>query len=378
MARKFLYIFAALIVMVIGGAFVLRLFPEELAQIAFVPTTKFKAEPVTKTNAYADSALWIARPAAGVANIADWRPEKYEGPTDQAGAAVFFIHPTSFLDRSSWNAPLDDATANARAQLFVRAMASPFWSSGPVWAPRYRQAAIGAFLAEDKATANQAFSLAYGDVMAAFDQFLADIGPNRPFILAGHSQGAMHLGQLLKDRVANNAKLKRRIIAVYAVGWPISIEHDLPSFGLPACNSGAQKGCILSWQSYAEPADPAMVLKAYAASIGQDGQPRGTSRILCVNPLTGTQDGVAGEDANPGTIKPNDTLDNAELISKAVPARCDDPTHKGAGFLLIGNPPKLGPYVLPGNNYHVYDIPLFWEAVRRDARTRTAGFLAEK
>jgi hypothetical protein len=279
------------------------------------------------------------------------------------------LHPTSFLDRSSWNAPLTDATANARASLFVRAMASPFAAAGQIWAPRYRQAAIGAFLAEDGATANKAFDLAFDDVMAAFDQFLADAGPNRKIILAGHSQGAMHLGRLLKDRIATNAKLQRRIVAVYAVGWPISIEHDLPSLGLPACSNAAQTGCILSWQSYAEPAEPQMVLDAYSKTTGYDGQLRGKSRMLCVNPLTGTQDASAAAEQNPGTLKPNAALDNAELVVGAVPARCD-PAENGQGLLLIGDPPQLGPYVLPGQNYHVYDIPLFWQAVRNDALRR--------
>jgi hypothetical protein len=30
----------------------------------------------------------------------------------------------------------------------------------------------------------------------------------------------------------------------------------------------------------------------------------------------------------------------------------------------------MGPYVLPGNNYHVYDIPLFWENLRQDVARR--------
>lgn len=34
-----------------------------------------------------------------------------------------------------------------------------------------------------------AFDLAYSDVARAFEQFLAEIGPGKPFVLAGHSQG---------------------------------------------------------------------------------------------------------------------------------------------------------------------------------------------
>ncbi|MCZ3230209.1 DUF3089 domain-containing protein, partial [Acinetobacter baumannii] len=82
-----------------------------------------------------------------------------------------------------------------------RGQASVFNEAGAIWAPRYRQATFGAFLTDRKA-AEEALQLAYGDVQAAFDRFLDEIGPDRPIILAGHSQGALHLTHLLKDRIA--------------------------------------------------------------------------------------------------------------------------------------------------------------------------------
>jgi hypothetical protein len=56
-----------------------------------------------------------------------------------------------------------------------------------------------------------------------------------------------------------------------------------------------------------------------------------------------------------------------------VPARCDA-KDGGRGFLLIGDPPELGNYVLPGNNYHVYDYSLFWANIRADAVRRLAAW----
>jgi hypothetical protein len=44
----------------------------------------------------------------------------------------------------------------------------------------------------------------------------------------------------------------------------------------------------------------------------------------------------------------------------------------------IGEGPGLGPLVLPGNNYHVYDYSLFWANIRADAARRTAAFLAKQ
>ena len=54
-----------------------------------------------------------------------------------------------------------------------------------------------------------------------------------------------------------------------------------------------------------------------------------------------------------------------------MPARCGD-----RGFLLIGaDLPDMGGYVLPGNNYHVYDYALFWTNIRADAEARLATFV---
>jgi hypothetical protein len=41
---------------------------------------------------------------------------------------------------------------------------------------------------------------------------------------------------------------------------------------------------------------------------------------------------------------------------------------------MIGPPPgEIGTYVLPGNNYHVFDYSLFWANVRADAARRIAA-----
>ena len=77
--------------------------------------------------------------------------------------------------------------------------------------------------------------------------------------------------------------------------------------------------------------------------------------MLCVNPLTGTKDGSAPAEANPGTLVPTADLSGATLVQGKVGAHCD----KGL-LMLDGEIPPLGPFVLPGNNYHVYDYALFW------------------
>ena len=370
LARRFLWVVAGLTMLVMAAALVYRIFGAELMRFTMVPTAAFEGGPPAPPSAYADKRLWIARPdmqdSPGL-----WMPTGLERQGTPA-ASLFFIHPTSYLQTSRWNAPLDDQESQWRAKLFVQSQASAFNSVADVWAPKYRQATFGAFLTT-KMEAQKALDFAYRDVAAAFDQFLKEAPKDRPIILAGHSQGSLHLMRLLAERIAGKPEAKR-IAAAYVIGWPVSIPADLPSLGLPACEKREQAGCVVSWQSFAEPADPKQVTDVYDKSASRIGVSRAGSPMLCTNPLTGAPGGEAPAAANLGTLVPNEALTQGELKSPGVPARCDV-----RGFLLIGeDAPDLGPYVLPGNNYHVYDYALFWSNLRADAAARVAAFGGKK
>ena len=370
LARRFLLVIAALIGLVVVAGVTWALFSTQLLRMALVPGAPFIEQKPASANAYADKAMWYARPDLS-GNPALWRPDGFSETAPEKKTAVFFIHPTSFLDRSAWNAPLDDTRSSDLAKLFIKGQASAFNGVGDVWAPRYRQATFGSFLTTQAESA-KALDAAYRDVALAFDAFLA-ANPDRPIILAGHSQGALHLTRLLREKVAGQP-VAARIVAAYVVGWPVSVDSDVKAMGLPACATADQSGCILSWQSFAEPADPKLVADTYDATTGFDGRPRKGTRMLCTNPLTGTPDSAAMANANLGTLIPDVNLKNATFVRGKVPARCDH--GPGArGFLLIGAPPEgITSYVLPGNNYHVFDYALFWANVRADAARRLGAF----
>lgn len=374
MARKFLYIFATLVVLVIIAALIWSQFQGKILGLATVPSAPFVEQKPLAGNEYARPDMWFARP--GVANDpAQWLPTDYKDDARVDRVATFFVHPTSYIDRTAWNAPLDNAAANNLARIFLRGQASAFNGVGQVWAPRYRQATFGAFLTTQP-DAVRALDAAYGDVSQAFDAFVASIPADRPIVLAGHSQGARHLTMLLRDKVAGKP-IARRIVAAYVVGWPVSLDTDLAAIGMPACAAPDQAGCLLSWQSFAEPAEVEQVVEVYDATTGFDGRPRRGTNMVCTNPLTGTQNGAAPASANTGTLVPNADLSAATLQAARVPARCDGPAGGGRGFLLIGAPPAgFGQYVLPGNNYHVFDYSLFWRNVRADVGRRLATFEA--
>lgn len=370
-ARRFLYIIAGIIILLLVAGIGWSLFQDRLMRAAFVPGVAFAPPADATAPDYAEPAAWLSRP--GLANDpSHWVPPGATASTRPA-VAIFYVPPTTYLGRDRWNAPLDDRDANDRLRLFAASQASIFNGVGAIWAPRYRQATAGAFLTT-QADAARAIDFAYADVARAFDAFLAEIPADRPILLAGHSQGALHLMRLLKEKVAGTP-VARRIVAAYVVGWPISLAADLPALGLPACARAGQAGCILGWQTFAEPADTGLVMDIYDNTTGLTGRPRRGTAMLCVNPLTGAPGtATAHATANRGALVPRDGLNGADIEPGLVPARCD-----ASGFLLIGAAPKgYGSYVLPGGNFHVFDFALFWANLRADAQARAAAYAARR
>ena len=261
-ARIFLYLIAIVIVMILPARIARSLFQNGLLEMALVPSEEIRILEEVEESTHAARAMWLIRldidnpPGA-------WLPEGYgeaadpatEGeaealveetmgdtaplppePAPEKGAPhipVFYVLPTTYLDRNRWNAPIDGPAARPRQELFAASQSSVFNGVGEIRAPLYRQAVIGAFLTGHR-NAEVALRYAYQDVETAFDYFLSEIGEDQPFILVGHSQGRLHITTLLDDRIAGTP-LVDRVVAAYITGWPVSVEAGLPALPLQAC-----------------------------------------------------------------------------------------------------------------------------------------------
>ena len=364
-ARRFLIAIFVLTLLVVAAGFAMFQWGGQMLVKQATPKGHFEAKAAGGGPDYAQGASWIARP--GLADDPSPLDSRRRGHASRLGARRSLLRPPDHLSCSATAGTGRSTTRTARIarRLFVRSQASAFNQAAEIWAPKYRQAAYGAFLLKSE-DANQALDLAYGDVARAFDAFLRRVDPGRPIILAAHSQGSLHLLRLLADR---KEQLKGRLVAAYVAGWPVGIQSDLPATGLQPCARPDQTGCVLSWQSFAEPANSSLVTGSWVGTRGLTGIKRTQEDMLCVNPVSGTLNGRSQPRDNPGTLVPTADLASATLAPGQVGARCDH------GFLLIdGAIPAMGPYVLPGNNYHVYDYALFWGAVRRDAERRLAAW----
>ncbi len=368
-ARRFLLAVFVLILLTVAGAVAIFQFGNRVLIKSAVPRGHFEAARAGGGPDYRRMDAWLARPGLERPDgPVQWQPASTPTPENGARpAALFYIHPTTYLAKDRWNAPFDAGGDTAfRTNLFLQSQASAFTDTAEAWAPRYRQAAYGAFLLKSR-DAQRALDLAYRDVAAAFDEFVARTG-DRPIILAGHSQGALQLERLLREKVAGKA-LAKRIAAAYVVGWPLSTNADVPALGLPACTAPDQSGCILAWMSFGNPPNAGLILDEWQKTPGLNGGERKAADVLCVDPISGIAGGTSPAAANPGTLVPSADMRSAILEPGKVGAHCDQ------GLLILdGDVPPLGPFMLPGNNYHVYDYALFWGAVRRDAARRVAAW----
>ena len=112
---------------------------------------------------FGDKANWAALP--WTSDDADRTPSPEQRDLqEQAPADAFFIHPTTYLSLFGRNATTDDSNLNRWTDVGpIRLQASAFNACCRVFAPRYRQAAIGAFVGGlDKA--DPALDFAYQDV----------------------------------------------------------------------------------------------------------------------------------------------------------------------------------------------------------------------
>lgn len=236
---------------------------------------------------YARDSAWLClsgRIDACAAPLAATRvtPEGYGAvepfaPAKNPAVDCFYVYPTVTRD-AGLNADMVAGAeeAGAAAVQFAR-----FGQVCRTFAPLYRQVtlnAIGARLAGRPVAGD--YAMAYGDVLAAWRQFAATRSPNRPFVLIGHSQGALHLQQLLAREIEGKP-IARRMVSALLIGFNTLVPQGKSVGGTfkatPLCTRAAQTGCVVSYVSYREGAEPPA-----DALFGRAREPGMT--VACVNP----------------------------------------------------------------------------------------------
>jgi len=164
----------------------------------------------------------------------------------------FYVYPTVDLSLTAGNH--DDLTDDEDARRTTLVQAGRLTEQCRVFAPLYRQATLGTFL-QDHSTVQEYFDIAYGDVLDAFEYYLAEQNDGRPFIVIGHSQGGQISSRLVRERIETDPAVLGLLAGVMPIGWPVATDSGGSTGGsfatVPVCTSAADVGCAVSYRSYA-------------------------------------------------------------------------------------------------------------------------------
>jgi len=208
---------------------------------------------------------------SGYGAVEPFRPAK-SPPVD-----CFYVYPTVSRD-AALNSDMQAGPAEfgVAAAQFAR-----FGSVCRTFAPLYRQVTLAGISRrfEGKPAAGD-YGQAYGDVLAAWRNFLGTRNEGRPFVLIGHSQGTVHLQQLLVREIEGKP-IGRRMVSALLIGFNTLVPKGKTVGGTfkstPLCTRPAQTGCVVAYVSYRAALEPpANALFGRAATAGMT--------VACTNP----------------------------------------------------------------------------------------------
>ena len=272
--------------------------------------------------------------------------------TDRKAAAdVFYIISTETGDYVLPNGETchyaDTYRDSLRAPLYAEMLGVDTLVSGRLnfFSPYYRQCSLQSF--ENDSLKAERMPLPLDDVRRAFQHYLKHLNGHRPFILAGFSQGAHIMLELLKEV---DEETYQRMIAAYAIGITIRESHP----HIVAAKRADDTGVTICYNSVR---DTTCALPGWEKSR------------VAINPVNWRTDSV------PATLitEPSPLLPVAEQKKDTMSIRLDMATG-----LLIVEGFTAQDYVLPligrEGNYHTREIWLYRDQLRENIALRAASF----
>ncbi len=355
------------------------------------PERNFSIDLIPLKPDYRQLKYWASHP--DLDDKADLIPQGVLEDKVNQKANLFFIHPTTYFGKENWNADINHAQANELLEeVVLPAQVSIFNQSCETYVPRYRQATFYSFIAGGE-NAKQALELAYQDVKEAFTHFIEQENKDKPFFLAGHSQGSL-LGMRLLEECVEGSPLFDKLIAAYLPGYKIPIHKFERKFKqIKKGRKPEDLHCILSWDTFQTGAS---IISQIDNSLTWASEKDGTSswkkrigyKTFGINPLSfDCEITKCPSDENLGAIiieysrdknlEWNDVSGNKAIgikissLSKPIPGLVS--AHlKEDGILYISKPKasiwRIG--VIPFGNFHVYDYNLFYLNIRRNILLR--------
>lgn len=270
---------------------------------------------------YADAAMWHAVDRSGEADL-------------------FYITATEtgdYLADGRMQHHADVSRDDLRALLLDEMQGVDHLLGGALnfYSPYYRQCTMETFTADSLVAAR--LPLALSDIRRAFNYYIEHLNGGRPYVLAGFSQGAACVVDLLQTM---DDAARSRMAAAYVIGWKVT-DDDLATGHWTAAQDSADLGTVVCYNSVRAP--------ECAIPIISDGN------RLAINPV-----GWRTDEAPATLVYCGDTL--TVHLDTASRLLCIDGYRRDDYMLpLIGRE----------GNYHTREISLYSHQLRRNMALRT-------
>jgi hypothetical protein len=204
-------------------------------------------------------------------------------PQSKRKVDCFYVYPTV----SNQVTPNASASAAPEVRSIAKYQAARYSSVCRIYAPLYRQVTFAGFPLGPVVTGD----VAYGDVVAAWNSYLANDNKGRGVVLIGHSQGTLMLRKLIREHIETNPAVRARLVGAMLLGGNVMVAKGATTGGdfqnVPACTQRGEFGCVVAYSSYVN--DPPPVAFFGNPSTDLAGTALGIptkpgSQVLCTDP----------------------------------------------------------------------------------------------
>lgn len=209
---------------------------------------------------------------------------------DGTGADVFYIPSTWEFDWSTGDSMVshyaDPSLAAHRADMSMEIdkVAEYMAEGNNFYSPYYRHITLDSWATLNEDTINRRYhDVAFVDVRNSFSHFIEKENNNRPFILAGFSQGGKSVVELLKIM---DDKTRERMIAAYVLGYKVTPDDVAEHPYIKAAQDSIDTGVVICYNSVSD----VKYLKPVVSA----------PNVMCINPVNWRTD------ATPAIL--NDTI----------------------------------------------------------------------
>ena len=299
--------------------------------LSFITCGKISSDSTNNRVDYSDSRCWFGANQDSINKKVD----------------IFYVVPTCIWDytdslgQTQHNMDIFNTQQGQMVDPSIQLAKNILADSCNFFSPYYRQISMDSWLSLDTALIEKRFKLAYKDVADAFRYYWNNYNQGRPFILAGHSQGAKAVIELLKHEIT--PEIYQHLVASYAIGYTIT-QEEIDSYPyLQIAKDSTDVGVLIGFNSVTKPEAVSPLFK---------------NNTVCINPLNWKIDTSTGVSYQGFTASINPSI-HAIVVTGIDEDKYYIPSVK---------------VLLPKGNLHVEEFNLYNQNLRKNVLQRIRAF----